>query len=101
MSDALAYTRGANIHRLLGVRNYFDNYSAMYKRLTRSRLCVELASPAYAWNSHPPPTRRARIPHLPGVMNYLNNYFAMFILLTGSSIRLELPSPTYLGLGII
>ena len=26
---------------ILGVRNYFNNYSAMYTRLTRSRIRVE------------------------------------------------------------
>ena len=33
--------------RLLGVRNYFNNYFAMYKRLTYSRIRVKLASHAY------------------------------------------------------
>ena len=32
---------------LLGVRNYLNNYFAMYTRLTRSRIRVELAYPAY------------------------------------------------------
>ena len=32
--------------RLLGVSNYLNNYFAMYKGLTRSRIRVELASPA-------------------------------------------------------
>ena len=47
MSDGLPYTRGTRIPFLLGVRNYLNNYFAMYTRLTRSRLRVELASPAY------------------------------------------------------
>ena len=34
--------------RLLGVINYLNNYFAMYKRLTHSRIRVELASNA-AW----------------------------------------------------
>ena len=33
--------------RLLGVRNYSNNYLAMYTRLTRSRIRVDLVSPAY------------------------------------------------------
>ena len=36
-SDALPYTRTTRIPRLLQVRNYFNNYFAMYTRLTRSR----------------------------------------------------------------
>ena len=40
-------TRGTRIPRLLGVRKYFNNYFAMYKCLTRSRIRVEHASPAY------------------------------------------------------
>ena len=40
------YTRGTRIFRLLGVRNYLNNYFA-YKRLTRSRICGELESHAY------------------------------------------------------
>ena len=47
MSDAVPYKRGTRIPRLLGVRNYLNNYFAMYKRLTRSRIRVELASPGY------------------------------------------------------
>ena len=47
MTDAFQYTHGARIHRLLGVRNYLNNYCAMYKCLMRSRIRVELASPAY------------------------------------------------------
>ena len=46
MYDALPYMRGTRILRLLGVRNYLNNYFA-YKRLTRSRIQVELASPVY------------------------------------------------------
>ena len=47
MSDALQYTRGTRIPRLLGVTNYLNNYFAMYIRLTSSRLREDLASSAY------------------------------------------------------
>ena len=47
MSDALPYTRETRIRRLLGVENYLNNYFTMYKRLTRSSIRVEFASPAY------------------------------------------------------
>ena len=47
MSNALPYTRGTRIPHLLGVRNYLKNYFAMYTRLTRSRIRLELASPTY------------------------------------------------------
>ena len=43
-SDALPYTHGTRLPRLLGLRDYINNYFAMYKRLTRSRICVEIAS---------------------------------------------------------
>ena len=46
MSDALPHTRETRIPRLLGVWNYLNNYFA-YKRLTRFRICVNHASPAY------------------------------------------------------
>ena len=36
-----------SIPRLFGVRNYLNNYFAMYTRLTHSRIRVELALPAY------------------------------------------------------
>ena len=36
-----------HIPRLFGVKKYLNNYFARYKRLTRSRIYVELASPAY------------------------------------------------------
>ena len=78
MSDALPYTRGPLIPRLLGIWNYFNNYFAMYTRLTRSRIGVELASPL-----------------LLGVRNYLNNYFAKYYRLTCSRIRVELTSAAY------
>ena len=45
--DALQYTRGNRIPRLRGVRNYVNNNFAMYKRLTCSRVRVELVSPGY------------------------------------------------------
>ena len=48
-SDALPYTRGIRILRLLGVKKYLNNYFAMYKRLTLSRIRVD---------SHPSPTWR-------------------------------------------
>ena len=41
------HTRGTRIPRLLNVRNYLKNYFAMYKRLTRTRIRVELTSSAY------------------------------------------------------
>ena len=41
------YKRGTRIPRPLGVKNYLNNYFAMYKRPTRSRIRVELASPVY------------------------------------------------------
>ena len=44
MSDTLPYTSGNRIPRLLGVKNYLNNYFSMYKRLTRSCIHVELAS---------------------------------------------------------
>ena len=47
MSDALPYTREYRVLRLLGVRYYLNNYCAMYTRLTRSRIRVNLVSPAY------------------------------------------------------
>ena len=49
MSDALSYTRGTHIPRVLGVRNYLKNYFAIYKRLTLSRIRVELAAAACLW----------------------------------------------------
>ena len=39
--------RGTRIPRLKGFKNYLNNYYAMYKRLTRSRISVELVSPDY------------------------------------------------------
>ena len=47
MCDALPYTGGTHIPRLLGVQNYLNNYFAMNTCLTRFRIRVELASPAY------------------------------------------------------
>ena len=44
---ALPYTRGTRIRHPLGVRNYLNNYFAMYTRVTRSHIYVELASPSY------------------------------------------------------
>ena len=41
------YRRRTSIPRLLGFKNYLNNYYAMYTRLTRSRISVEFASPAY------------------------------------------------------
>ena len=113
-SDALPYTHCSRIPRLLPVRNYLNNYFAMYK-------CWRVA--VYAWNSHSLPTcgwglfkklfcyaqtsdalpytRGTCIPRLRGVRNYLNNYFAMFTRLTRSRIRVYLACFAYLGLGII
>ena len=39
--------RVTRISRLLGVRNYLNNYFAMYTRRTCSRICVELVSLGY------------------------------------------------------
>ena len=86
----------------------------MYKRLTRSRVHVELAcpenlglgiiyiiivpciyvcrAPEYMWNSYPTPS---------WVRNYLNYYFTMYICLRRSRVHVEHASPAYLGLGII
>ena len=41
------YKRETRSPRVLGVRNYLNNYIAMYTRLTRFCTRVELASPAY------------------------------------------------------
>ena len=47
MSDALPYTRGTHMRRLLGVRSYLNNYLA----------CIHVCrAPGYAWNPYPPPT---------------------------------------------
>ena len=73
--------RGTRIPRLFGFWNYLNNYYVMYKRLTRSRIRVELASP------------------LLGVRNYLNNYFANYTRMTRSGIRMKFRSPAYLELG--
>ena len=51
MSDAFPYTGGTRIHLLLGVKNYLNNYFAMYICLTRFRIRVELASTAYLGSS--------------------------------------------------
>ena len=93
----LPYTRGCRISGLLGVRNYINNYLAMYKRLTASKriFCHVYASDAL------PYTSGIRTPRLLGVKSYLNNYFPIYKRLTGSRIRVELASPAYLGLGII
>ena len=72
----LPYTRGTGIPRLLEVRNYLNNYFAMYTRLTRSRIRVD--------------------PGLFGVRNYLNNYFAMYTRPTRARISAVLaPPPTW------
>ena len=47
MSDALPYARVTRFLRLLGDKNYLNNYFAMYTRLPRSRLRVYLESPAF------------------------------------------------------
>ena len=46
MSDTLPYTRETRIPHLHVVRNSLNNKFAMYTRLTRPRIRVELASPA-------------------------------------------------------
>ena len=45
--DQLPYTRGTRIPPLLGFKNYLNNYVTIYRRLTRSLIRVEVASPAY------------------------------------------------------
>ena len=56
MYDALPYTRGSRILRLLAVTNYLKNNFAMYVRLTHSRIRVDLAYPAYRIREkHPSP----------------------------------------------
>ena len=47
-SNVIITQRGTGMPRVLGVRNDLNNYFAMYKCLTRSRIRVELASPAYS-----------------------------------------------------
>ena len=47
MSDALPYTHGTRIPRLIVVRNYLNDYLANYTRLKHSLIRVELAFPAY------------------------------------------------------
>ena len=84
MSDALSYTRGTRIARLLGARYYLNNYFAMYTRLTCSRIQVEHASPACL-----------------RVRNYLNNYFANYTRVKHSHICVEFALPAYWLLGII
>ena len=78
--------RETHLPQLLGVRNYLKNYFAMYTRLTRSSVRVELAPP-------PPP--------LLEVKNYSNNNFALYTSSRHSSECAELVSPAYMGLGII
>ena len=48
MPDALPYKGVTRIPCLFGARNNLNNYFA-YKRPTRSRIRVKLASPAYFW----------------------------------------------------
>ena len=83
MSEALPYTGQTRISRLLGVKNYLNNYLAM---CTLSDLL--------------PYTRESRIARLLEVINYLNNYFAIYTCLTRFRIRVELASPAW-GLRII
>ena len=47
MYDALTYMRGTRISRLLKVKNFLNNYFNMYKRKSRTRICMGLASPDY------------------------------------------------------
>ena len=103
----LPYTRGTRIPRLLGVRDYLNHYIAMYKRLTRSRITVELASPAHFWLRILQKiilpciiVRRGPV-YAVYVTNSSKNYFAMYNRQTWSGIRVELASPAYLGFGII
>ena len=81
---ALPHTRETLIPLHLGVRNYLNNYSSMYKHLKRF-----------------PYMRGTHIPRLLWVSNYLNNYFAMYKRLMRSRIQVHLVAPAYLGLSII
>ena len=47
MPALFPYTRTLRIHRLVEVKNYLNNYFAMYTGLTRFRVGVKLASPVY------------------------------------------------------
>ena len=47
MPDALPYSRGTRVRRLLGVRCYLNNYITMYMRLSLSRIHADLAFPTY------------------------------------------------------
>ena len=47
MSDALPFTRGTRIPRLLEVRDYLNIYFSMYTCLTSSHIFADLASAAY------------------------------------------------------
>ena len=58
-SDVLPYASGTRISRLLGVRNYLNDYFSSIKSDVL--------------------TRGTRIPRLFGVGNYLNNYFCMYL----------------------
>ena len=64
---------------LLGVRNYLNNYFAMYTRLTRS---------VYGWYSHPPTQWGYEL---------LKNYFVLYARMTCSDLRVEQASPAYSG----
>ena len=76
--------RGTRIPRLHGVRNFLKKYFAIYKRLTHSRIPVQLA------------TRCLLV-----VRNYFNNFLVNYTRLTHCCIHVELASHAYLGLGII
>ena len=69
------YIRGTRISRLLGVKDYLNNYFAMYKRLTSSHIYVELASLTYLGL---------------GIFEII-----MYTRLTTSRIRVEVASPAY------
>ena len=47
MFGRLSYTGGTRLPRILGVKNYLNNYFAMNTCLLRYRMRVELASPVY------------------------------------------------------
>ena len=47
MTDGLPYTRETRIPCLFAVSNYLNNYFTMDTCLTRSRIRVEFAAPAY------------------------------------------------------
>ena len=46
MSDTFSDTHGSRIASLLVLKNYVNNYLAIYRRLAHSRIRADLPSPA-------------------------------------------------------